>query len=352
MSGVPLSKLGKAPRILLTRTDALGDLILSAPAFQALRQAYPEAHIAVLCRSYAAPVLEGNPAVNRVIEIESESRAGRAELARRLRSEHYDIALALYPSSFAADVLRRAGIPVRVGSARRFHSWKFTHRINHSRKGNTRSEAACNLELLAPLGINSENTAPEVFVKAVELERMQRRLAESVVASPFVALHPGSGGSALDWPLEKFVTLADQLRSRGIRSVFTGSADEAGMIAERAAVGRREFVSLAGKTDLRELAALLSLAEVVVANSTGPLHLAAAVGTGTIGLFPPARSMSPSRWAPPVDNTTVLMPEFGPCRCRNGRCRRQKSGGTCMESIPVESVLAKVIERLEALQAQ
>ncbi|MFQ5606398.1 MAG: glycosyltransferase family 9 protein [Candidatus Zixiibacteriota bacterium] len=338
-----MSELGGSPGILVCRTDALGDLILCTPVFRALKKAYEYAHVTVLCRSYTAPALERNPSVDQVIEIETEETADPAELAERLRGHSFDLALALYPSAFAADVIRRAKVPIRVGSSHRFHSWKFTHRISHSRKKNQKSEAGYNLDLLAPLGIAEDDLRPEVFVDSEETGGMTQRLSELGIGKSFVALHPGSGGSALDWPVKRFVELSRLMGEHGIATVFTGAAAEADEIDSEAVRQSTEIVTLAGRTNLRELAALLSLARSVVSNSTGPLHLAAAAGAATVGLFPPAQSMSPIRWAPPVENTAGVQPQAPVCDCRNGRCRRG-GGLSCMESITARRVLTALLE--------
>ena len=339
---------GDAPGILVCRTDALGDVILATPVFRALRRRFPRARITALCREYTAPVLNDNPHIDEVISVPDESRESCNSLVdafkRQCELPPFDIAIVLYPSEFAVSLVFQLKIPVRIGTAGRWRSWKFTHRVRHSRRENRKSEAAYNLDLLAPLGITSDDTAPEVVVTERGMERAGALIDEHEIGDRFVILHSGSGGSALDWPLERFFELAGALAESGdCDVVFTGSTEEGRHIENRRAgrfarfAGGSKVVSMAGKTDIPTLAALVSQARALVANSTGPLHLAAAVGTPTVGVFPPSKTMSPVRWAPPVDNTVILTPERPRCVCRKS-CRR----GDCMDSIPVAKVLRAV----------
>lgn len=341
MKRVDLTALGPAPRILLCRTDALGDLILCTPAFRALKQTFPDSEITVVCRSYAAPALAGNPNVDRVVEIRDESDEELKRVSNT--SETYDIGIALYPSVFAARLLRALHIKTRIGTAGRWTSWRFTQRVVHSRKRNEKSEAAYNLDLLTPLGVSATDLRTEAFVSQAEREAIRSQLDSLGVPEVYTVIHPGSGGSALDWPLERFVALGSAFAAQGEAVVFTGSSNEAAALRSLEQLDTDGIYSLAGETDLRSLAALVAGARAVVANSTGPLHLAAALGTATVGLFPPAISMSPVRWAPPVGNSTVIQPDRDPCNCRNGICR-QPEGRNCMELIGVEQVVSALIE--------
>jgi len=125
--------LPKNPRIVVTRTDALGDVILTTPVYRALKDVFTESYLSVVCREYTEPVLRNNPYIDECITIKEERLTQPTELAdltARLRAGSFDLAVALFPSPFIATALRDAHIPIRVGSARRFHSWKFTHRAN------------------------------------------------------------------------------------------------------------------------------------------------------------------------------------------------------------------------------
>jgi ADP-heptose:LPS heptosyltransferase len=151
---------------------------------------------------------------------------------------------------------------------------------------------------------------------------------------PVIALHPGGRGSSLAWPIQHFVSLAEQLIGRGVRVIVTGVAEEAELTAPVAAV--EGVFDLTGQTTLGELAWIYKECDSVVANSTGPLHLGAAVGTKVVGIYPAAQINSPVRWGPfgpghmafrgPVDNCPKCIWEECPFY-------------NCLELVPVSEVV-------------
>jgi ADP-heptose:LPS heptosyltransferase len=163
----------------------------------------------------------------------------------------------------------------------------------------------------------------------------RRILSEVGVQGEFVVLHPGSGGSADRWPIKKFIQLYAMLKKRGLQVVMSGSADEGAAIENAAKNLNVSLNHIAGETDLRALAAVLSLARTVVANSTGPLHLAVAVGTKVVGLYPSRRIMSPVRWGPLGEGHRVIQPQSLDEESSDQLIR--------MDTIPVERVAGEVM---------
>lgn len=326
----------------------MGDLILATPVIRETKRAFPRSEISFLCRKYTAPLLANNPYLSEVIEVKDETCSDVDEVARNLKSRNFDLAVAFYPSKFTARVLKAANIPIRIGSGRRWISMLFTHRIYKSRKNNLRNEADCNFDLLEPLKVPIRSLAPEVFLTSDERSWGADRLKEFARLGPSVILHPGSGGSAFEWSLANFLELASNLSSGGIGAIFTGSEVEARTINQAAKRFGLEINSLAGETDLRQLAAVLHSADLVVANSTGPLHLAAAVGTTTVGIFPDSPEMSPRRWAPPVDNNVILTPDCGSSGKPGFFVKKVSSG--MIETISIERVFLTIKKCLAAVQ--
>jgi ADP-heptose:LPS heptosyltransferase len=125
---------------------------------------------------------------------------------------------------------------------------------------------------------------------------------------PFVAVHPGSRGSAAHWPEAHYTELATALRGAGMQVVVTGIAEETDRCRR---VAGESGVSLAGRTDLPTLGSILSRACLLVVGSTGPMHLAAALGTPVVAIFSPLPSQAPDRWGPLGDRHTVIQPAPG-----------------------------------------
>jgi heptosyltransferase-3 len=322
-------------RLLVCRTDRLGDLVLALPFVETLKARFPECTVDVLASLYASPILENNLSIDRIVRVQNDqliaSRHYRKELEQRLRKGKYKAAIVLYPERHISRLLYRTEIPVRIGTAGRFHSVFFTHRLLHSRKANKKHESEYNLDFMAYFHEGPTITQATVYPTDKELKNARRIIKDCGVAGPFVVVHPGSGGSAERWSMEKFVELYDRLNRSSRPTIVTGSDNEGEEVKQAAKKSGVRLREITGKTDLRTLAAVLSLATVVVANSTGPLHLAVAVGTRVVGLYPGRQIMSPVRWGPIGEGHRVLQPEIEQCRCPEGRCR-------CMETITVEQV--------------
>jgi ADP-heptose:LPS heptosyltransferase len=288
---------------------------------------------------YASPILENHPSVDRIIRVQNDqlmaSRNYRKELEHRIVRGEYKAVVVLYPERHISRLLYRVGIPIRIGTAGRFHSVFFTHRLMHSRKANKKHESEYNLDFLTYFREGEIVLQPTVYPTAKEVNNARRILDELGIGRPFVVVHPGSGGSAERWPMDRYIALYEHLNRSGMKVVITGSEQE-GEAVQKLAADRGIVVNeMTGQTDLRTLGAVLSLASAVVANSTGPLHLAVAVGTKVVGLYPGRQIMSPVRWGPVGDGHRVVQPETEQCHCPEGQCR-------CMETISVEQVAEAV----------
>ncbi|HEY4613373.1 MAG TPA: glycosyltransferase family 9 protein, partial [Bacteroidota bacterium] len=169
--------------------------------------------------------------------------------------------------------------------------------------------------------------------EAAERIRRELRLTEQ---DTIVVLHPGSGGSARDWSPQNFSLLARLLTQRGYRVVVTGGPGEEQLAQSVMSSAGEGVHALVNRLSLLELAAFFKNVTLVIANSTGPLHIAAAVGTPVIGFYPPIRACSPERWGPYTEKKTVFVPDRNRCpRCNGGPCE----ANDCMEQITVEQVV-------------
>jgi heptosyltransferase III len=326
-------------RLLVSRTDRLGDLVLALPFVETLHARYPQCPVDVIASLYASPILENNPSIDRIIRVQNDqltaSRNYRKELEHRILRGEYKAVVVLYPERHVSHLLYRVGVPIRIGTAGRFHSVFFTHRLMHSRKANKKHESEYNLDFLTYFRDGETVYRPTVYPSVKEVNNARRILDSHGIARPFIVIHPGSGGSAERWPMKRFIELYAHLNRIGLRVVITGSEDEGETVGKMAADMGVTINQITGQTDLRTLGAVLSLASTVVANSTGPLHLAVAVGTRVVGLYPGRQIMSPVRWGPIGEGHRVVQPEIELCRCPEGQCR-------CMETISVEQVAEAV----------
>ena len=275
----------------------MGDVLLTTPVSTALREAFPGSKNYWLVRPYAAPLLEHNPDVDGVLV----DRGGSTrELANLVRKEHFDVAIVAYPRWRTAWALWQAGIKERIGPASKWYSIFFTDKIWQHRSEGKKHEADYNLDLLAPLGV-----APQRYPTRLVLTEEERSSARKTLEShrlsfskPIIMLHPGSGRSSARWPLTHFMQLGDKLQADGCDVVVTGGPGEDYQSIMIDQMHRIPVFIAAGSVSIRQLAAIYSWADLVVTNSTGPLHLAVALGVPTVSVYSPIPTCHPQRWGP------------------------------------------------------
>jgi len=341
-------------RILVVRTDRLGDVILTLPMFPLLRRCFPDASIAVLIRRYTAELLEGNPYIDEVLWYDrDDGLVPFREMCAMLRARRFAAAVVVYPRFRLAWLMFRSGIPLRIGTGYRYYSPLFNRKVFEHRKDARRHEVEYNLRLLEEIGCTvPASWKPEFTIVVPDAVRasIDGLLSSLGVASKkIVVLHPGSGGSAREWPLRSFGALARRLADRGFAVLVTGTQDEEQKVRAVVSASGGTALSVAGKCSLKQLAALLQRAKLFVANSTGPLHLAVAMGTPVVGLYPQHTAMSATRWGPYTDKKAVLVPDR-PIDCT--ACIENETECECMASLEVERVFRETINLMERVEGE
>jgi len=330
-------------KIIVFRTDRIGDLVLSFPVVEALKASLPEAQVDLFVNPYTVPVANLQRNVSTVVP---DAYSGLAALNEFLKSQQYDLAVHLFPVPRLALATFLAGIPVRVGTMYRYFSPLYNRRVRLHRKKAGMHERDLNLKLLEGIGIPTEGATvgleiPERFHREI----VDRLAAKGIDASgdAFVVVHPGSGDSSLNWPAEHFGRLGNQLLGSGIPVVLTGGDRDRTVVDQARACMDGGGTDLCGELDLEQLAALYSAASLIVSNSTGPLHLADALGTKVIGIYSPYVSAAPHRWGPYGQPENVFVPDGDLCpRCTRERCERYN----CLSTILPETVFARALELL------
>lgn len=344
-------KLKGDERVLLIRTDHIGDVLLSLPAATALREKFPDLRVDMLVQPNVAALLRSHPDLNEVISCSpgdgSDSRTGIVGLRKKLRSNRYDVAVVLHPTWRDAFLAFISNIPVRIGTGYRAYSFLFNCKVYEHRKHNLKHESEYNLGLLRPLGMcyqDSERPVPEVHLLPEEQRRGEELLREVGVdfGRPLVIVHPGSAGSSLRWPVKRFAQLSDLIVEKAKAQVLIswgpGEEDLQRYLSRLVSV---PVFSLPTGTDLRTLASIYRKASLFVGNSTGPMHLAAAVGLPVIAIFSPIRANSEIRWGPLGENHTVFKPPVELCDdCRGEKCRYFN----CMNRVLAEVVFDRACD--------
>jgi len=333
-------------KVLIARCDRLGDLVLSLPALAWLRRVRPDWEIHALVAPGGVPLVEHDPAVDAFYTwdgLEWEP------LRERLAAERYDAAVLLQYQTPLAKLLRAAGIKRRYGPLSKLSSWLLLNRGSIQRRSNVdRHECDYNVDLVRRLigrGVDAPVDHPVLHVGEVQKEIGRRfRQDEAPGAEVVVFVHPGSGGSALDWSPAGYAAVANRLAQRaGWRVFITGSHLDR-LTVDALAPHLDPAVSvIAERYPLRDFLGVLAAGDAMVAPSTGPIHLAAALSLVAVGLFPPAPTMSPRRWGPLGPWATALLPPVD-CPARKHCVMDDCLLYNCLDGI----VPAKVIEEVEA----
>jgi lipopolysaccharide heptosyltransferase II len=280
-------------RVLVTRLNYLGDVVLSLPLVDALRAALPGVQVDYLTRRPGADLLRGDERFATVHVLDDGAR-NALRLVRALRARRYRAVLDLYSNPRSAWLAWLSGAPVRVGGDRRGRRWLYTHRVRGP--GSVRRVTDVFLRYGAPFGVAGEAGVPVLRLDATERAGAERVIAEGgAPRRPLVGIHPGGKWSVKRWPAAGFVDLIHRLRADlGAEVlVFTGPGEADATESVRRAVG--DAARYAPVLGARELAAVIALLDAMVACDGGVMHVSAAVGTPTVGIF---GSSEPQVWFP------------------------------------------------------
>ncbi|MFA6411518.1 MAG: lipopolysaccharide heptosyltransferase II [Syntrophales bacterium] len=350
--------------ILIVKLSAIGDVVHTLPSLAALRQLYPQAHITWVIEEAAADLIESHPYLDRVLV--SRRKHWQQDMAKgnfsknikeirlfvaALRDRNYDLVIDFHGLFKSAVLVWLSGGTRKLG----FHSMQegsglfYTEKIPEDMGKHAVDRY---LDFPAYLGAksgkaNGVNT-PEFLIPSDDrnIQKVSALLSKSHldINEPFVAINPVALWDTKLWRQDRFAMLADRIAGElDIPVVITGSAHEkpyAESILKKVKVKTAKFLDLAGQTTLKDLACLYRQAAVVVTTDSGPMHIAAAVGTPVVALFGPT---DPRRTGPYGFGHTVIRKTLPCSPCFLKQCPTRG----CMEGITVEEVLEGVKEKLK-----
>jgi lipopolysaccharide heptosyltransferase I len=283
-----------APRILIVRVSAIGDVIHGIPTLCALREAFPGAFLAWVAEGTSGDVLEGHPALDELVRVPRRWWKLPREVWRmrnRLRAMQFDVALDLQCLTKSSVTAWLSGAPRRIGMAgangREFSRW-FNNVLVEASGTHVIEQY---LSLLRPLGVESPAVEFDLPARAAEADYVERFLKTAGLAGQrFAVLNPGAGWPSKVWPAERYGALARHLEeAHGVASVAAWGLKTERPLAETIVATSDGSAQLAPPTTMLQLAALCRRAALFVGSDTGPMHLAVAVGTPTISMHGPSR---------------------------------------------------------------
>ncbi|MEP7118464.1 MAG: lipopolysaccharide heptosyltransferase II [Acidobacteriota bacterium] len=337
-------------RVLVMAPNWLGDAVMALPALQTLRRHYPEAHLAVAARPSVAPLYAMVPGVNATLTL--ESRGGLSQVRRwrrdaaRLEAERFDLALLLPNSFMTAWVTARARVPERWGFDTAWRGGWLTKAVR--RPAPSLHQADYYLALTTAAGLAPADRVARLVVP----EAASAAASALLPRGEIVVLAPGAAyGRAKQWPPERFAALARTLRhTRGLTPVLVGAGGDAVAGSEfRQALAavpggsdtQAAVVNLIGKTDLATLAAVLARARAVVANDSGAMHLAGAVGVPVVAIFGPTNERQTAPLTARLDAPPPRL-AIHHVWCRPCMLRECPLGHMCMRGVSPDDVAALI----------
>lgn len=306
--------------IIISRTDSIGDVILTLPMAGVIKKKYPDAKISFLGRNYTQPVISLSRHISNFLnwdDIENLKSSERVNFLKNLKAEWI---IHVFPNKKLCRDAKRAGIKNRVGTSHRTYHWTTCNKlVSFTRRKSDLHEAQLNCKLLSPFDI----TVPDLYeIHTYYSFRRPDAGYDKIIrvldnSRKNIVLHPKSKGSAREWGLDNFDKLIQLLPSDKFKIFISGTNSEKELMVDLIQKHKEKITDLTGKFNLDEFITFLSMTDAIVAASTGPLHITAALGKMAIGIYPPIRPMHPGRWAPLGVRTEILVKENFECNdCR------------------------------------
>lgn len=321
-------------KIIISRTDSIGDVCLTLPMCKALKTLNSQVQIVFLGKTYTRPVIEACPYVDEFLDFSIMEKMDAKEAIKQIRQLNADVFIHVFPNKKLARLAKLARVEHRIGTSHRIFHWMTCNVLmNFTRKNSDLHESQLNFELLKPFGIAIPKFEEIKSWKLLTVPSQPSEfLFNHMSAERKVILHCKSKGSAVEWGLANFMDLAKNLADCGVTVFFTGTEAEGALFRDK--IPKHDLiVDVTGKMTLSEFLLFIQSCDVLVAASTGPLHLAGLLGTQAIGLFSPRRPIHPGRWQALGQNSHALV--------ANPNCESCKKGVSCkcIEQITVETVL-------------
>lgn len=294
-------------RILIVKLRAIGDVVMATPVIENLRNRFPNSHIAFLTEEASADAVRFNPFLDECIVLPRKSWQqmswrkswpGQIAFLRGLRQKRFDLVIDLFGNPRSALLTWMTNAPQRVGYAFRIRKYAYTQAIEP--RGGDVHEVEFHLDALRALHIPVRTTAPrldtpdELRLRAGQWMEIQG----ATDGRPLVGLNPGGGWAIKRWPPDRFATLADLLTDRYDARILLLWGPGERSIIETVAGGMKTQALLLPEVSLAELCAFLRHCTVVISNDSGPMHMAAAVGVPTVGIFGPTHPVLQGPYGP------------------------------------------------------
>jgi lipopolysaccharide heptosyltransferase II len=339
-------------RILIIRTDRMGDVILSTPAISALRGAYPQAYLAMVVRPYTRDIVAGNPDLDEVF-IYDKDRKEKGLLStwrfcRNLARKKFDLAVTLNPSNRSHLIPFLAGIPERVGYDRKL-GFLLTTRVEDRKFEGKKHEIEYTLDIVRaagvrPLGYDTFMPIPP------ESEAWAEEILKKQGVQPqdrLVVLNPAASDDSKIWPPAGYAQVADKLAQKGLKIIILGGPGDRKIAGEVIKHLSCPYINMVGNNNISQAASIIKRSSLFISSDTGPMHLASSLKVAVIAILGRSQpGLSPRRRGPHNENSLVIHKDVGCKECLPQNCPK---AFLCMKAITADEVV-KAAEKLLGLE--
>jgi len=339
-------------KILIVRTDRVGDVLLSTPVIKNLREAYPHAHIAFMCRPYTKEVLEGNPYLDEIIVYDKygkhKSFFASVTFSLFLRKKHFDWAVILHPTNRVHLVTFFANIPLRIGWNKKLPHL-LTQALVYLKKEGLKHEMEYTLDILRALEVPIVDKRIYFALRDEDEAHIDKLLHERRVGGDdfIITVHPSASCVSKRWPQDYFCRLIELLQEAMNPIIVLVTSRDERQYAEEIAKRFPRAIDLRGALSLGELAALINRSALFISNDSGPVHIAASLNIPVISLFGRKDpGLSPTRWRPLGERSFYLHEDVNCSVCLAHNCDKNF---LCLRSIKPESVFKLAQEVLSTV---
>lgn len=327
--------------ILVSRLRFMGDVILTTPLLEALRKGFPRARITYLTERPYHTLLENHPCVDKILSLNLRSSLDQIKLFLEIKKCYFDIAIDLFGNPRSALLNFMSGARFRIGGDFRGRKVLYTHKIRDD--GTPKTAVEFHMNYLRPIGTSCKVSEPMIVVTSEEKTWARRYLSKKGFKRQemVIGIHSGGSWPAKQWFPERFAGLANRLKKETEAQILLTMGPGEEKVVQSVIKDCNFQIPEPEVFSPRQMAALLSVIDIFISNDCGPMHLAPAVGTKTVGVFGPGE---PEIWFPYKRNLghRIVHREIGCSRCHQDICDSLE----CMKVIQIDDVFSEVMDSL------
>ncbi len=327
-------------KIIISRTDNLGDVVLTLPLAGYLKTQFPTTEIIFIGKKYTQNIINLCSYVD--VFLDKDEIINDNMILENIKA---DVILFVFPDKQLAKIAKKVGIKNRVGTSNRWFHWLYCNKLAYfSRKKSNLHESELNFKLLKRLSIDYHIELKNLWqyygTKNIS-ENIDENISQYIDKNKFnLILHPKSKGSAREWGLKNYEKLIEILPKNQFKIFISGVKEEGELIAKELPqlFENQDVINLTGKLNMLQFLQFISLTDGLIAASTGPLHLAAFLNKLAIGIFPPMKPIHPTRWKPLGKNAHYF------CIDKNCNDCKKTQNCICMQQITPEEIKEMLME--------